>query len=340
MSQHPELLRGARLPTTLLKGDHETNYVGRLERIIRAARLNLYYPDARGVRAHIEAMHPRIHQGLYEGIEMNLNSGLPSYKEWTRVQTDVSLAPDQLRQLGNRAALEAKAKPGTLHEKQLRKHDYYKALAGRPLASLGDMQVKLKRIDAESNTAWFHVILDKLDASGLFVRYVIELSQTSSGFSKQIVTLDDDTARHTEAFQSLIYQFTSLDAEFTYAKLHAIEGIEIERVVKGTIGPFYFSAEQAPAALRPLLSEPGSFIAMFAQDMVAQDIVDERNNDPLGQFFIDSLSQEARQGYDRARAQFDYKCFKDRKFVVPRTLKAATHQMCLDRGTQNIIYTI
>ena len=340
MSQHPELLRGARLSTTLLTGDQEANYVGRLERIVRAARLNLYYPDARGIRAHIEAMHPRIHKGLYEGIEMNLQSGLPSYKEWTRVQTDVALAPDQLRQLGNRAALAAKAKPGTPHEKQLHKFDYYKALAGRPLANLGDMQVKLKRIDAEANKAWFHVILDKLDASGLFVRYVIELSQTSSGFSKQIVTLDDETAGHTEAFQSLIYQFTSLDAEFTYAKLHAIEGIEIERVVKGTIGPFYFSAEQAPPVLRPLFEAPGAFVAMFAQDMVAQDVVDERNNDPLGQFFLDSLSAEARQGYERARAQFEYKCFKDRKFVVPRTLKAATHELCVARGTKNIIYTV
>lgn len=337
----PELLPGAKIPSTVLTGDAERQYIDRLLRIIRAARLNLYYPDARAVRAHIEAMGPKIHQGLYDGIEINLKSGLPTYKTWTRVQTDVTLAPDQLRQLGPREAMMAKAKPGTIHEKQLKKIDYYTKLIDRPLATLGSMNVALKRIDPDTQRAWFHVVLDKLDVSGLFVRYVIELSQQSAAFTKQVVTLDDETASHTEEFQSLIYQFTSLDAEFTFTKLNAIAGLEVERVAKGVIGPFYFTPEHAPEILKPLLAaQQGGFIAMCALDMVADDIADERNNDPLSSFFVERLSQEAQLAYQKGRERTTYKCFKDRKFIVPRTLKRAVHEFCLERQTKNIIYTI
>lgn len=341
MTHHPELLPGAKVPSTVLTGDAERQYIQRLLRIVRAARLNLYYPDARAVRAHIEAMGPDIHQGLYDGVEVNLKSGLPTYKTWTRVQTDVTLAQDQLRQLGARSAMARKATEGSIYEKQLKKIDYYTTLIDRPLATLGSMDVALRRIDPETKQAWFHVVLDKLDASGLFVRYVIELSQVSEGFSKQVVTLDDETASHTEAFQSLIYQFTSLDAEFTYAKLNAISGLHVERVAKGVIGPFYFISSQAPESLRPILeNNPGAFVAMCSLDMVADDIADERNNDPLESFFAERLSEEARAAYDLGRERSTYKCFKDRKFIVPRALKRPVHDFCTQRQTKNIIYTI
>lgn len=339
--QHPELLPGAQLPTTLLTQAAEATYTDRLVRIIRAAKLNLYYPDARALGAHLEALSPRIHQGLYPGVEMNLKSGLPSYKEWTRVQTDVTLAPSQLQTLGTSAALEPKATPGSIFEKQLKKLDYYQKLLNRPTATLGDMSVALRRVDPAQRRAWFHVILDKLDASGLFVRYVIELSQESSGWSKPIVTLDEENAKHTQEFQSLIYKFTSLDAEFTWAKLSTMPGIIVERVVKGVVGPFYFAPEQASATLAPLLSsQEGGFIAMFSLDMVALDLAEDRNNDPLSGFFSEQLSEQAQQVYAQARQRHQYKRFKDRKFVTTRALQAPLTALCAQHQTKNIIYTI
>lgn len=336
-----ELLPGAKIPSTLLTGDAEREYIKRLLVILRRARLNLYYPDARALGSHIEGMSPRFHQGLYPGVEMNLSSGLPTYKEWTRVQTDVTLAADQLRQLGARSALEpkARAQPDSIWAKQLKKIDYYTAQNGRKLAVLGDMSVALRRIDPATQTAWFHVVLDKLDASGLFVRYAIDLSQQASAWSKPVVTLDKETASHTEEFQSLIYKFTSLDSEFTFAKLNAIGGLSVERVAKGTIGPFYFATEQAPPTLRPLLEQtPGSFIAMFALDMIAEDLTEDRDNDPLDDLLIDKLSDEGKRGYQLAREKYAYKCFKDRKFVVPRQLVAPLQEFCKEHGTKNIIY--
>lgn len=336
-----ELLPGARIPSTLLSGEAERTYVKRLRTILRRARLNLYYPEARALASHIGAMSPDVHQGLYEGVEVNLESGLPTYKEWTRVQTDVHLAADQLRQLGARAPLAEKAarQPDSIHAKQLRKFDYYSKLSDIKLAPLGDMSVALRRVDPDTRTAWFHVVLDKLDASGLFVRYAIDLSQQSSAWGKQVVTLDEETAQHTEEFQSLIYKFTSLDAEFTHAKLNAIGGLSVERVAKGTVGPFYFAAEQAPPELRPLLERhDGAFIAMFALDMVADDLAEDRDNDPLDDLLADKLSEEGRRGYALAREKYDYRCYKDRKFVTPRQLVREVQQFCQQRGTKNIVY--
>jgi hypothetical protein len=337
-----ELIKGAKIQSELLTGADEEAYVRALSGAIRAARLNLYYPEARALRAHVEALAPRTHRGLYGGVERNIKSGLPTYKEFTRVQTDVRIAGDQLRQLGGREALAAKAagSAAEIHARQLAKHDYYTDLLDRPLAPLGEMSVALRRVDPESRTAWFHVVLDKLDASGLFVRYAIDLSQRSSAWSKDVVTLDDETAQHTEEFQSLIYKFTALDAEFTFIKLAAFGHLEVERVAKGTVGPFYFGPEQAPAPLKPMLSAPGAFVAMFALDMVADDVAEDKDNDPLDDLLADKLSQQAQKGYAAAREQYAYKCFKDRKFVAPRAVVPALRAFCAEAGTKNIIYGV
>lgn len=334
----------AAVRAALLTGEAEALYVDRLVRIVRAARLNLHYPDGRAMQAHLDALAPGVHGGLYEGVEVNLASGLPTYREWTRVQTDVLIAEEQLAQLGPRAALAAKAEgraPDSIQVKQLKKHDYYSKLRARPLIALGDMSVALRRVDPALNTAWFHVVLDKLDANGLFVRYAIDLSQRSSAWNRPIVTLDAEVARHTEDFQSLIYKFTSLDAEFTFARLNTIQGISVERVSKGCVGPFYFTPEQAPPTLRALLAgHDGAFLAMCALDMVADDIAEDRDNDPLDDMFADKLAPEARAQYVEARAQLPHKCFKDRKFVVPRALVRPVQAWCEAQGTKNIVYGI
>jgi len=360
-----ELLDGAAIPTTTLAGESERRYIDRLLAVLSAARLNRRYPNARAMRSHIRAMHPEIHRGLYDGVEMNLDSGLPSYKAWTRVQTDVRLAADQLRQLGPREALaervdqtddstsDGDAATG-IHARQLRKHDYYSDIRDTDLVPLGDMQVKLRRIDTDNETAYFHVILDKLDASGLFVRFSIDLAQQNSAWSENVVELDDETAQHTEEFQSLIYKFTSLDAEFTYAKLAGLGGLNISSVTKGTVGPIYFAPEQAPEDLRPLLSGDSSdgsdttgpatgatdVIATFSLDRVAEDVTEHRDNDPLDSTFTDQLGDDARQVYQKARQHYDYRTFRDRKFVVPQHRIDTLRDWCRDRGTKNIIYPL
>lgn len=341
MSQQPEQgMAGATVPTRRLEGDEEAAYVRALAAVLRAARLNNQYPDSRRLASHLSALAPEVHRGLYPGLDVDLRSGLPSYREWTRAQTDVRLASDQLRQLGDRAALAARADKGSaIHAKQLAKHDYYTDLSRVKLAPLGEMKVALRRTEPEARRAYFHVVLDKLDTTGFFVRYSIDLAQTSDFWTEQVVTLDEEAAKHTESFQSLIYKFTSFDSEFTFVKLATMGGLEVERVFKGVIGPICFPWVRAPEALKRILG-PGQVVAMFALDMASIDLSADRDNDPFEDLILDRLSAEARRGYEDARSRYGYKVFKDRKFVASRPLIPALKELCAADGTKNIIYPV
>ena len=326
----------------LLTGDHEGRFVRRFQAIIRAARLNERYPDGRRLSAHVGAMDPRVHRGEYDGVEVNVDSGLPTYREWTRVQTDVSIATDQLRKLGDRAELARRARDSDhdVHGRQLAKYDYYHEIADTPLARLGEMDVALRHVEPRTHTAHFHVTFDKLDASGLFLRFSIDLTQCHRAWDTPVVELDDDTASHTAEFQSLIYKFSSMDAEFTFSKLEGLSGISVQRVCRATVGPFYYGFLDVPEPFDDIIDEEEAFVAMFAVDNAACDVRQTRNNDPFGELFADEMAQRMRPTYARARDQFDYRVYRDRKFVVSRGLEGALQSLCQERGTKNIVYSI
>ena len=94
------------VPARVLAGEEEAGYVRRLREILGAARLGSHYPDGTRLSEHVGVLAPEVHRGLYPGLEVDLRSGLPTYREWTRAQTDVRVAEDQLRQLGPRGELE------------------------------------------------------------------------------------------------------------------------------------------------------------------------------------------------------------------------------------------
>ncbi len=329
------------VPTVRLGQELQGPYVDTVAEVLRTARLNAYYPDWRRLVAHLRAMTPAVHRGLYPTLLLDLRSGLPAYQEWVRVQSDAQLAPRVLADLGDRDALAAKAEKADIYAKQLRKWDYHKDLEGIRLAPLGDMQVRLRRVEPSERTAYFNVILDKLDVSGLFVRYTIDLAQTAEWWTRPMLTLDEETARHTEGFKSLVYRFTSLDAEFAYFKLVAVGGLKVERVFKGTVGPLYFAGRPYEDPLGRLVRNADSgVVATFGLDMVAGDLEASRDNDPILDLFEASLSEQAREDYERARARLGYKVFKDRKFVVTPNFRAPVLEFCRRAGTRNLVRVV
>lgn len=331
------------IPSVTLTGEVESEYVQSLAAILREARLNVHYPEAAALRDHVGCMSPQVHQGLYGGLDIDRRSGLPTYKEWTRVQTDVTLAEQMLDDLGERDRLEKRARERDhlIYGKQLLKHHYYSAIRGKRLAQLGGMKVALRRVDPETRTAWFNVVLDKLDASGLFVRFTIDLAQTDSVWNRSVVRLDADSVQHTAEFRTLIYRFTSLDAEFTFFKLVTFGGLTVERVVKGTVGPVLFAGREAPGDLGRLMAEQDQgFVAAFPLDMAACDLAADRDNDPLEDPMIHALSGDAKAEYERAREGMGYRVFKDRKFVVSANLKQTIRDWCDRAGTKNIIKVV
>lgn len=326
----------------VLTGEEEQRYVRRFAAIMRAARLNDQYPDPRRLSAHVRAMGPEVHRGQYDGLEINVESGLPTYKEFTRVQTDVSIAAEQLKKLGNRQALAKKAASSShdIHQEQLAKYDYYDDIADVRLAPLGAMDVALRRVEPAKNQAHFRILFDKLDATGIFVRYAIDLTQRASVWDTTAVQLDEDTASYTDEFKSLIYKFSSMDAEFTYTKLATLSGVDVQRVSRGTVGPIYFTRFDPPEPFDELLDEPEDFVAMFGIDTAALDIRQHRNNDPFGELFETEMSRKMRSTYAQAREQFGYRVYRDRKFVVSRGLEGRLSELCEEMGTKNIVYSV
>ena len=333
----------APISTYTLDGDEQGRFIRRLLAILRAARLNHHYPDPRRLGGHLRAMSPEVHRGLYDGLQINLQSGLPTYREWTRVQTDVSIAADQLQKLGDRRSLAKKAAESdhSIHDEQLAKYDYYDAIADIRLAPLGAMDVALRRVDPDNNTAYFQILFDKLDASGLFIRTSIELRQRASVWDTRAVELDDDTASYTEEFKSLIYKFSAMDAEFTFTKLSTLNGVDVQRVSRATLGPIYDGRCQIPSAFDDLIGDdPERLLAHFAIDSAALDVDEHRNNDPFDDLFGSTIADELRSTYRKARRQFGYHVYRDRKFVVSRQLQPQLRDLCAAEGTKNIIYPL
>ncbi len=339
---------GARLlraPTLPLRGALAERWIRTLVAALRAARLNTHWPDVRRLADHVDALDPDVHHGLYGGVEIDPRSGLPSYRDLTRVVTDRAIADDALGFMGEAHQVEARAaaRPQTVHGRQLLKHRYYSALHGRRLAPLGDLHVALRRIDLDTRTAHFNVVLDKLDASGLYVRYSVDMAQQDDTWDRPLVGLDDEHAQHTEALRATIYRSSSMDAELTFVKLAAEPQLTVERVVKGTVGPIWMGCckearQVAPPSLQPLLADQDAFVAGFGLDMAAVDLAADRDNDPLERLLADRLSEQARAEYQAARRRYGFKVFKDRKLVVPRALQAQVRGWCAERGTRNVVY--
>lgn len=334
--------RGTRAQdTTRLHGAEADAYLERVMSLLQSARLNDHYTHVRGLLTHLEAMHSHRHRGLYPTLEVGLASGLPTYKEWSRVKTDAAVAASVLADMPGLETLEAKARraPHSIHGKQLLKYHYYQFLSSREIAPLEQMHVALRNVDESERTAAFHIVFDKLDARGLIIRYSIDLQQHSTTWGRDLVSLDFfDQAKHTEVLRGVIYRFTSLDAEFTFVNLCAKGPLTAERVFKATIGPFFLDELGGSTQIPGIFPCAGAAVGMFALDSASCDIADDGDNDPIEDLMIDSLSPEARISYEEARKKYGYKVYKDRKFVADRRSMPALREFCRADGTRNIIY--
>lgn len=327
-----------------LEGDAASAYVSAHQAVLRAARLNSQFTDSRRLSAHVGALSPDCHRGLHPHLEVRTDSGLPTYAMWVRVQSDVRLAGKILADLGDPAALEARASQGSApHQKQLQKVQYYRQIETLDLTPIGQMSVALKRVDPTTQTAEFRVVLDKFDVTGTFVRFSIDLRQHNSVWSKPMVHLDDDRARHTKDLEAVIYRLTSRDAEVAFVELATSPGIRVQRLVKGSVGPFFWTginAEQAPSGVVPLLDSPSGVVASFSCEIAACDQPEVPDNDPWIDHLATPMSDATHAAYRDARARFGYRVWRDRKFVVSQHLLDRFRTQLGGLGMRNIVYPV
>ena len=76
--------RAPKLPTTLLAGADEAEYVNRLCAVLSRARLNTQFPNARSLQAHIAAMGPdmlRLAGRIGDGVVLSAGLSTESVKQ-------------------------------------------------------------------------------------------------------------------------------------------------------------------------------------------------------------------------------------------------------------------
>jgi len=330
----------------VLEGDAAQGYVELVTRAIVRARLSEHYPPARRLVGQVEAMGPRVHGGLYADLRVDRRSGLPTYREWARVRADAELSSRVLAELPPWPELEARARqdPAGIRGKQLLKHGYHTHLSRIDATPPSHMTVQLRRVEPQEQRAWFHVVLDKLDHGGVFVRASIELSQQASFWSRPMLELDADAVRFTEALRTIVYRLTSLDAELTFVRLADTEGLVVERVIRGTVGPIYVAGTLVPPALAaelPAPPGPDFVVASFGLDMAAGDVAKDGDNDPIEELSSERLGPEARAAFVEARRRYGYRVYKDRKLVVDGSATGdAVQRFCTRMGTRNVVYVL
>lgn len=285
--------------------------------LLRGARVGQQWVDPRPVAAHLAAMHPSVHQGLSPEVVPETSSGLPGYVHWQRVVADRGLAAEGLATLGDEAALRQRAETRGLpvDHKQLARFAYYRALLAAPPLVLDAVDVRLRRQEGE--VAHLHLVLDKLEADGRFLRVSLLVAQRGS---RGLVRLSDDLVASTGTLRDLVFRQAGLDVELLWVTLADQPGLEVERIEKGTLGPVF------PAGVGPwALAGP---VLTCSLEMAALDLAADHDGDPLA---------PTTEPLRAARARYGFRVSRERRFVVPAKLEAPLKQWCRAVGRPSVV---
>ncbi len=348
------------LHTQSLREPVVTPYLDRLVEALRAARLNNSFPDRRRLQGSLETMQKAMAAKLYEQVYIDARAGMPNMASFTRVVTDHEVASGSLERMSDTATYEARREEAEVYARLLDKRRYYESISGQPYAPLDEQRVQLRRHDPATGTAEFRIDLTKLDATGVYVRITIELTQVAGTWRRKVIDLDADgeSAAASQAFHATVYRNASFDAEHLFIHMHDIEGVSVDRVQRGVVGPVLFHLPHDQGRVVPAEPEQANsrmahawqrwlettttttpeLMMSFQSDIAARDVREEKSNDPLDSLFSTQIQASERARYDNVRQRFPFKVFKDRKFVVTPGLEDLVRAVCEGAGTKNLVY--
>ncbi len=283
------------------------------------------------------ALQDPVRRQLYDDVEFDERTLLPTYREWARLLADSEGAATQLVTLGKRSALERKARRRgrDVDHRLLGKWDYYNRLQSLEMPGLDSISLQLRRHDPATQTIHVTIVFDKHDASGIFVRYTIAMSQRASGWGSGLVSLDDrENAEHSDVLRGLVYRYASTNAEMTFIKLSEHPDVHVDWVHRGTVGPAFSDVnDQRALAGVHEIAKSGGWVASFGMEQADRTVERSASNDPLAP---DKVLGPLLQ----ARGHLGYNVHRDRKFVVSSRNEDELRKFTLKRGCQNVIYGV
>ncbi len=329
-------------PVTTISGETLENYVDIVKKMLKAGRASKFFPDAASFCNMLDLYLPSGNHFMYDTLEINLNTGLPSEREVTRLVTDRQIAPKTLKEdPEEKLRQRVRNTPSEVNMRRLNRYLYHKALITTRILPLMDLQLKLRTVDTDKYIAFFNVEVVRFDvADSIFAKYTLVAGQHDTRWRQQ-VHLSGDDLRYTGKFRNLISRYSVDEAEFAFILLNDLEDITVEEVQRCRIGPLYFKGSRIPRGLEELfLDHPEAFILSLPTDRVSINISEDVNNDPLTGFYRDILAPEERLALEKKAEQMQYHVYKERKFVCTRSVLKDFRQFLRDRGARCVVYGV
>lgn len=332
-----------REPVKTLDAEKAEVYLDVLRRLIKAGRPNKFYPSGRALGNLFYLMSPAANRGLVDKLRINVHTGLPAEPEVGRVIADKEIA-QRFVQKHDFEAL--KQRQDDASKRLLAKVEYYHEVVSKEVPPRYNLELKLKRVFEEEKRAEFTAIFQRFDpGEGVFTLYTIQLSHQHSRWSQPKVELRGDDLRATEAFSNVISRYSSDEAEFAFILLSDVEGITVEEVLRGRVGPLWMEGvTSCPPEITELLHQhPGSFILNFPFERVALRTGDNKtdtNRDPFARLYRDSLDPESRAKVLQRAEDLGYLIHKERKLACSQALRQPLGELLKARGKPCVIYTI
>lgn len=309
---------------------------------IRAARLRDSFPSTTRLRDLLLSLGYGLELGRYQEYLFDARTGLPNLASVTRVATDVEI-------------IQAGGFPSDAASQE-----YARRLKGLHPIPVDGIETAIRRFDSRAGRVEVRVRVTKLDGSGRFTRITVDFSSTQANWIRPVLRLDDEGVQValTGPVETMIYRHAAFDAEMLFVRLSRLDGVEVERVERGLIGPVLFAlpsargvetvAEASGDALadgwRQVLNsrtyERGVALAAFQSDIAAVDIKAERSNDPLAPLLRDRLKEGAALDHASERESIPFKVYRDCKFVTSREMRAIPESLMRSAGTRNLIYEL
>lgn len=232
------------------------------------------------------------------------------YPDWERVR-------DHLAAAAGRAGLRIDRASGLPVPREWIRVRVEAELAGRAgMLAAREVQVQLRSRSAER--ASYAVRVDRLDvATGTVARYSLVLSDAPG----RVVSDGELELQAGERFRKRLELLSTQDAALAFAALRDQEGLDVEEVVRGVIGP----AVHAGCGPSDLTAFEGPILSACLE-RASVDLAERRVDDPL----VASVVVPAeKQPFGLARS---------RKWAAPRASVAQLRVWLAARGSRGLVY--
>lgn len=320
--------------TACLAGGGLEAYCRSLSALISAGRLNSSYPDPFVCSSYISCLAPEYRRGVYEGVNVDLLTGMPVLKDVLAVKIDNDLAPAYIARQEERLA-----EGRTLPERSAAKLEYFRRLGTACLKPLNRLSVRLRRVDRERGSALFEVVYDAYALSpAAFTRYTIQLEQSDAAWASAFLERSGDYSEPTAEFRARLEHCARDESELVFLILGGIKGVRVEEICRARIGPFWCRYTGFPQGWPG--GKPGGAVLHFPVDRASVEFQADMNNDPFSGMYREFLTGDAKDLIEERVKSLGYRVQKDRKFACDRSAEPGLRELLANSGTRNIIYTI